>query len=159
MSSQAKLSALRLIGFCSAQALAACAAPPAAQAPSNAGPSASAPAASPSSEPDAAASKPLAGAPKCAKAALGAACQDVKPAAPPSAVPPPGASASAAAPPPPAPAKPVQSGLARGTSEPSDLELSAGDRAYQADDLNGARAHYEKARRLAPKDPAPQVGL
>lgn len=34
-----------------------------------------------------------------------------------------------------------------------------GDAAYLADQLKLARTHYTKARQLAPKDPAPQVGL
>jgi Flp pilus assembly protein TadD len=55
--------------------------------------------------------------------------------------------------------KPAQSGLSRGTVEPSDVELGLADRAYRDDDLAQARTHYEKARNLAPKDPAPQIGL
>jgi tetratricopeptide (TPR) repeat protein len=50
-------------------------------------------------------------------------------------------------------------GLARGTGDALDRELRFGDEAFDVDDLARARKHYEKARRLAPKDPAPQLGL
>jgi Flp pilus assembly protein TadD len=50
-------------------------------------------------------------------------------------------------------------GLARGSGDPADDELRAGDEAYQKDDLVAARRHYTRARTLAPRDPAPRVGL
>ena len=72
-----------------------------------------------------------------------------------------------AAPPRPAPAtgaaasEPADSadGLARGTGEPADKELGLGDNAYDAEKYKEARQHYRKAEQLAPKDPAPKVGL
>jgi Flp pilus assembly protein TadD len=53
----------------------------------------------------------------------------------------------------------VAGGLARGTDEPADKELLAGDHDYRAGDIPGAKKHYEAAKKLAPKDPAPKVGL
>jgi Flp pilus assembly protein TadD len=50
-------------------------------------------------------------------------------------------------------------GLARHSGDPADDELRAGDEAYQKDDLALARQHYARARTLAPRDPAPRVGL
>ena len=73
---------------------------------------------------------------------------------------------SAAAPPSPNPAPPnpenaapavPPGGLARRSAEPADAELVAGDRAYFDGDYAGARKHYERARTLAPADPAPRV--
>src|SRR6187402_3398658 len=101
--------------------------------------------------------KPLASAPPCA-AASSKNCTDSKPPLGAAAQPAHPARESSAAPPLPT-AKPAQGGLARGSVEPVDLELAAGDQAYQNDDLAGAKAHYEKARKLSPKDPAPQIGL
>jgi Tfp pilus assembly protein PilF len=55
---------------------------------------------------------------------------------------------------------PVQApGLARGIGSPEDDALAAGDRAFEADDLNAARQHYERARALDAQDPAPVVGM
>ena len=51
------------------------------------------------------------------------------------------------------------SGLARGDGGPADDALAAGDRALEADDLQAAREQYDRARALAPEDPAPAVGL
>jgi tetratricopeptide (TPR) repeat protein len=50
-------------------------------------------------------------------------------------------------------------GLSRGTSEPADQELALGDSAYEAEKYKEARAHFRKAEQLAPKDPAPKIGL
>jgi len=50
-------------------------------------------------------------------------------------------------------------GLARGTGEPADQELALADAAYEAEKYKDARAHFKKAEQLAPKDPAPKVGL
>src|SRR5690349_1825541 len=80
---------------------------------------------------------------------------------------PPNAPAPAAQP---APAAPVAAdavaegptggdGLARGTGEPADKELALGDAAYDAEKYKEARAHFRKAEQLAPKDPAPKLGL
>lgn len=57
------------------------------------------------------------------------------------------------------PAGLVPGGLARGTDEPADKELLEGDRAYRAGDFAAAKKHYEAAKKLAPKDPAPAVGV
>jgi len=79
--------------------------------------------------------------------------------------PPPTVSASASAkppePPPPEPPKPgkMPGGLSRGTGDALDAALFEGDKAYAADQLNAAKQHYQKAKQLAPKDPAPEVGL
>jgi Flp pilus assembly protein TadD len=67
--------------------------------------------------------------------------------------------AAATAPPRSGPTGLVAGGLARGTDEPADKELLAGDHDYRAGDIPGAKKHYEAAKKLAPKDPAPQVGL
>jgi Flp pilus assembly protein TadD len=53
----------------------------------------------------------------------------------------------------------VPGGLARGDGAPADAELLEGDRAYDRDDLDAARQRYRRAQQLAPKDPAPRVGL
>jgi Flp pilus assembly protein TadD len=57
------------------------------------------------------------------------------------------------------PARPISQGLARGNGDPADHELKLGDEAYQRDQLKTAKAHYGRARALAPRDPAPRVGL
>lgn len=49
--------------------------------------------------------------------------------------------------------------LARGTGTQADTELAEGDQALYEDDPEQAKKHYEAARQLAPKDPAPLVGL
>ena len=67
-----------------------------------------------------------------------------------------GSSGVGAAPPPRAS---VATRLARGSNTPADEQLKLGDRAFDADDLKSARRHYREAARLAPKDPAPRVGL
>ncbi|MCC6214833.1 MAG: tetratricopeptide repeat protein [Polyangiaceae bacterium] len=53
----------------------------------------------------------------------------------------------------------VPGGLARGTGDEADRSLLAGDEAFAEDDLARAGRHYERARKLAPRDPAPRVGL
>lgn len=53
----------------------------------------------------------------------------------------------------------VPGGLARGTGDEPDAALLEGDRAFWVDDLGNARKGYERARRLAPQDPAPRLGL
>ena len=53
----------------------------------------------------------------------------------------------------------VPGGLARGDGSPADSHLLDGDKAYLADRHREAHRHYSKAKRLAPKDPAPAVGL
>ncbi|MCC6897836.1 MAG: tetratricopeptide repeat protein [Polyangiaceae bacterium] len=80
--------------------------------------------------------------------------------APPPAVPR-GSAAVAPPPPPPEPPKPgkVPGGLSRGTGGALDAALFDGDKAYAADQLATAEQHYAKAKKLAPKDPAPEVGL
>jgi Flp pilus assembly protein TadD len=95
---------------------------------------------------------PLGTAPSCAP---GAPC---KPAPAASST---GAAAKAPAPPPPEPPKPgtVRGGLARGTGDAADTELFEADKAYVADNYKSAKTHYDKAKKLAPKDPAPRVGL
>ena len=50
-------------------------------------------------------------------------------------------------------------GLARGAKTPADRALAEGDAAYQRADFVGAQKAYEKAVKLAPKDPAPLVGV
>ncbi len=125
--------------------------------PSSPGPS---PAAAPAASASAVAHAALPSAPKCAQPSPTDRCAELV------AVPnPPAAckasaanaasassSASAEAAPPPPP-KPAQSGLSHGSSEPFDLELAAGDRAYEADDLALAKAHYDKARRPGTEGP------
>lgn len=68
---------------------------------------------------------------------------------------------SAAEPPPPPPPKPgtVRGGLARGTADEADRKLYDADRAWLADDVASAKRDYAAAKKLAPKDPAPRVGL
>ncbi|GMV18857.1 MAG: tetratricopeptide repeat protein [Polyangiaceae bacterium] len=94
---------------------------------------------------------PLGTAPACAPGA---------PCTPPVA---PTASASAKAPEPPPPEPPkagkMPGGLSRGTGDALDAALFEGDKAYAADQLKSAKQHYEKAKKLAPKDPAPEIGL
>ncbi len=58
-----------------------------------------------------------------------------------------------------APGRLVPGGLARGTGDATDAELSLGDQAYRKGDVGRAREHYQAAQKLAPKDPAPAVGL
>ena len=53
----------------------------------------------------------------------------------------------------------LRGGLARGDGQPADAALFAGDKAYFRDDYATAEKHYREARRLAPKDVAPGVGL
>jgi Flp pilus assembly protein TadD len=50
-------------------------------------------------------------------------------------------------------------GLSRGTGDALDRALLEGDTAYFDDELPRAKAAYLRAQRLAPKDPAPPVGL
>lgn len=50
-------------------------------------------------------------------------------------------------------------GLSRGTGDALDQELFEADKAYAADDLKSAKQHFQKAKKLAPNDPAPEVGL
>lgn len=50
-------------------------------------------------------------------------------------------------------------GLARGDGTPADAALKRGDDAWHAEQWQSARHHYEEAQRLAPRDPAPWVGL
>ncbi len=58
------------------------------------------------------------------------------------------------------PPKPVTIPLASGVAgAPGDDELSAGDGAFEAGDLDGASRHYERALKAAPKAPGPKVGL
>jgi Flp pilus assembly protein TadD len=60
----------------------------------------------------------------------------------------------------PGPAQPRPSrNLSRGTSAPVDQALARGDKAYEDGDLGAAKAAYAEARKLAPSDPAPRVGL
>jgi tetratricopeptide (TPR) repeat protein len=49
--------------------------------------------------------------------------------------------------------------LARGTGTAADTKLAEGDAALEADDYDNAAKHYGEAKRLAPEDPAPLVGL
>jgi Tfp pilus assembly protein PilF len=53
----------------------------------------------------------------------------------------------------------VAGGLARGNGTAADRALLAGDRALDADDLDGARRAYLQALELGPDDPAARVGL
>jgi Flp pilus assembly protein TadD len=76
------------------------------------------------------------------------------------------APASATPPTPPAPATPeppkagkMPGGLSRGTGDALDAALFEGDKAYAADQLAAAEQHYTRAKKLAPRDPAPEVGL
>ena len=80
----------------------------------------------------------------------------------------PGRSASAEVAPPVSQAPPAASasaevgtegGLARGTGDAADRELTLGDAAYDAENYKQARLHYRKAERLSPKDPAAKLGL
>lgn len=61
--------------------------------------------------------------------------------------------------PPPVDERAAPNGLARGTDDASDRQLSLGDLAYEAEKYKEARQHYRKAEQLAPQDPAPKVGL
>ncbi|HYP91317.1 MAG TPA: tetratricopeptide repeat protein, partial [Polyangiaceae bacterium] len=54
---------------------------------------------------------------------------------------------------------PPTDGLSRGSGDPADRELAQADAAYQAEKYAQARAHFRRAEQLAPKDPAPKVGL
>jgi tetratricopeptide (TPR) repeat protein len=54
---------------------------------------------------------------------------------------------------------PLADRLARGSGEASDLALAEGDSAYAADELAKAERAYRRALSLAPRDPAPRVGL
>lgn len=49
--------------------------------------------------------------------------------------------------------------VARKTGTPSDNELVIGDEAFAKQDYPTALLHYEQARALAPRDPAPIVGV
>jgi len=60
---------------------------------------------------------------------------------------------------PPRPPGTIPGGLARGSGDDADRALLGGDQALEQEDLEAARRHYERARRLAPEDPAPAVGL
>src|SRR5690606_40410462 len=71
----------------------------------------------------------------------------------------PTATGSAPSPEPPPASGPPPGSLARGDGTPADAELEVADEAYDSEDLKLAKAHYQKAKRLAPKDPAPRVGL
>src|SRR5690606_24661357 len=53
----------------------------------------------------------------------------------------------------------VRGGLARGDGSPADAALLEGDRAWDVGDLTRARRAYSRAQKLAPRDPAPRVGL
>jgi hypothetical protein len=57
------------------------------------------------------------------------------------------------------PQRVVRGGLARGDGRAGDDALLEGDRAYDGDDLPAAKRQYQRARQLAPKDPAPRVGI
>jgi hypothetical protein len=61
--------------------------------------------------------------------------------------------------PPPVEERAAPNGLARGTEDASDKQLALGDSAYEAEKYKEARQYYRKAEQLAPKDPAPKVGL
>src|SRR5688572_10726525 len=62
-----------------------------------------------------------------------------------------------------APAAPVETAepdkLARGDGTPADRALAEGDALLEKGELASARAAYERAQKLAPKDPAPRAGL
>jgi Flp pilus assembly protein TadD len=55
--------------------------------------------------------------------------------------------------------RPSTIALAAGDHGPGDVELAAGDDAFEKGDLDGARKHYEAARAAAPRNVAPSVGL
>lgn len=67
-----------------------------------------------------------------------------------------GASSSEAPLPPPKPATIALRGKA---NDAVDAELTAGDAAFEANDLAGAKKHYDAAKKLDPKRPGPAVGL
>ncbi|HVU01984.1 MAG TPA: tetratricopeptide repeat protein [Polyangiaceae bacterium] len=70
-----------------------------------------------------------------------------------------GTAPAAASPAPPRPGSLVAGGLARGSGEPWDQEVVLADVAYRAGDFAAAKAHYGEARKLAPKEAAPKVGV